>query len=91
MGPGLGPAQHRPHGSSGRGVPSLGLGDANIGEDLGSKAPPLGEGGPDLRDRESGLWSVGPGLGSRDESTDSGLGLVVDWGSRPPGQGLGFG
>ncbi|XP_058393999.1 fibrillin-3 [Diceros bicornis minor] len=30
-GPGLGPARHSPHGSSGRGVPSLGLGDANIG------------------------------------------------------------
>nr|XP_021561177.1 fibrillin-3 [Neomonachus schauinslandi] len=31
VGPGLGPARHSPHGSSGRGVPSLGLGNAHIG------------------------------------------------------------
>ncbi|XP_025772212.1 fibrillin-3 [Puma concolor] len=31
MGPGLGPAWHSPHGSNGRGVPGLGLGNAHIG------------------------------------------------------------
>uniref|UniRef100_A0A8D1TIW8 Fibrillin 3 n=1 Tax=Sus scrofa TaxID=9823 RepID=A0A8D1TIW8_PIG len=31
VGPGLGTARHSPHGSSGRGVPSLRFGDANIG------------------------------------------------------------
>ncbi|XP_032164959.1 fibrillin-3 isoform X8 [Mustela erminea] len=30
VGPGLGPGRHSPHGSSGRGVPSLGLGNAHI-------------------------------------------------------------
>uniref|UniRef100_A0A452UGX3 Fibrillin 3 n=1 Tax=Ursus maritimus TaxID=29073 RepID=A0A452UGX3_URSMA len=31
VGPGLGPARHSTHGSSGRGVPSLGIGSAHIG------------------------------------------------------------
>ncbi|KAB1259263.1 Fibrillin-2 [Camelus dromedarius] len=31
VGPGLGPAWHSPQGSNGRGVPSLGFGDTNIG------------------------------------------------------------
>ncbi|XP_025841448.2 fibrillin-3 isoform X4 [Vulpes vulpes] len=31
VGPGPGPARHSPHGSNGRGVPSLGIGNAHIG------------------------------------------------------------
>lgn len=45
VGPGLGLGRHSPHGSSGRGVPSLGLGNAHIGEawDLGRGIQDLGE------------------------------------------------
>lgn len=59
VGPGLGPARHSTHGSSGRGVPSLGVGSAHIGE-----AWDLGEGIQDLRkgvqasEGGPGLWRV---------------------------------
>lgn len=56
VGPGLGLARHSSHGSTGRGVPSLGVGDTNIGEtwDGSTGVQDLGEG---LQDSERG--SVG--------------------------------
>lgn len=90
MGPGLGPAWHSPHGSNGRGVPGLGLGNAHIGEawGLGRGIQDLGEGVQASRGG-SGLWSGRPGLGSR--KYDSGLGVRVDVGSGPQSQGSGLG
>ena len=92
MGPGPGLAHHSPHGSNGRGVPSLGLGDASIGEDLGGGVhdPSGGNGDPGLR-VWTGLWIGGHGLGSGDESTDCGLRVGADWRSQPPRLSLSFG
>lgn len=90
VGPGPGPARHSPHGSNGRGVPSLGIGNAHIGEAWDSEGGihDLSE-GVQASEGGSGLWSGGPGLGSRDEGTDSGLGVGLDLGSGSQSQGFG--
>ena len=92
VGPGPGLARHSPHGSNGRRVPSLGLGDGSIGEGLGGgvQDPSSGKGDPGLR-VWTGLWSGGRGLSSGDGSADSGLGVGADWRSQPPRPSLSLG
>ncbi len=74
LGPGLGPAWHSPQGSNGRGVPSLGFGDTNIGEDLGRRIQDLGEG---FQSSEGGL---GLGVGRRVPPAVSGWRWIGDLG-----------
>lgn len=59
VGPGLGQGRHSPHASSGRGVPSLGLGNVHIGEawDLGRGIQDLREWVPASEGR-SALWGL---------------------------------